>query len=81
MVAKHLMAAAQTRRALETPEGPQDDAILDVDLLREFDMMDIADKLNGELGTGKESQQATEPDTAAAGDSESGGDDDHTIGE
>jgi ParB-like chromosome segregation protein Spo0J len=50
-IAKHLAAFAQTRRALEAPEGPQaalqnDDALLDTALLKQYGLEDIADQLN-----------------------------------
>ena len=53
-VVKLIAASAQTRHALEAPAGPQaalmnSGSVLDLDLLREFDLEDLADQLQQEL--------------------------------
>jgi ParB-like chromosome segregation protein Spo0J len=53
-VAKHLAAFARTRYELEGPQGPQtalekDDAFLDLGLLEEFGLQDVAEQLQREL--------------------------------
>jgi ParB-like chromosome segregation protein Spo0J len=57
-VAKQLAAFAQKRRELEGPQGPQaaleqDDSLVDTELLRQFDLEDIAEQLNQELRGGE----------------------------
>ena len=75
-VAKHLVAFAQKRHELESPQGPQaaleqDESFLDLDLLKEFGLGDVAMQLEQDLRTGDGS--SAEP--ASEDDDEQGTDD------
>jgi ParB-like chromosome segregation protein Spo0J len=73
-VAKRMAAVAKTRHELEAPEGPQAalqdaDSFLDLDLLTQFGLDDVAIQLEQELQAGEQSSGRT-PDQDLTGTTE-----------
>jgi ParB-like chromosome segregation protein Spo0J len=66
-VAKRLAAFAKKRHELEGPQGPQaalqqDETFLDLDLLKEIGLLEVADQLRRELRQGEETAADTAPE-------------------